>query len=287
MRLLDVATCLDGDLVGGTRDDAVPEVAAQHVHHRVGEHLALAHRLERPDEVAQVFGELVLLSDRFRPPVGEDVGLTDRVRNMEKPAVERGLLDVADDPARETSEHRAQRHVRLCGEPGIIGEHDRRRDAPVIVGVADVAEALEELQSERCGVLDDEVALVRHIVNVGISASCKAGMIEPTAVELARHARLERRPARIPLRKAKGVHVDEAIVGGAAWPLGMGDEALAIERPVDAQRGRHVEMHLVGVEEGNAACLPQYPLDRIVGERGFHLGQDFERRHAAEAVAEL
>lgn len=67
----------------------------------------------------------------------------------------------------------------------------------------------------------------------------------------------------------------------------MGDQAFAIECGVDAQRRGDVEMHLVGVEQSDAARLPQHPLHGIVGERGFELGQDFKRRHAAKAAAEL
>ncbi len=92
---------------------------------------------------------------------------------MQEPAVERSLLDVSDDPAREANEHGAERHVRLRSESGVVGEHHRRRNAAAIAGIADVTEALEELESERRGVLDDEIALIGNIVHIGSARAAR------------------------------------------------------------------------------------------------------------------
>ena len=112
-------------------------------------------------------------------------------------------------------------------------------------------------------------------------------MVKPPPVEFLRHAQFERCPPRIPLREAIGVHVDEPVVRRRARPLSVSDQALAIEPAVDPQRRRDVEMHFVGVKQGDAARLPQHPLNRIVGEGGFELGQDFKWRHTTKAAAEL
>jgi hypothetical protein len=146
---------------------------------------------------------------------------------------------------------------------------------------------LDQLKRQRRRVLDDEIGLVRHVIHFGVGAHRSGVEMTPSAMKLLRHPQFEGRPLTIPSREPVGVHVDKAVVVGAAWPLGVGDEALAFERAVFTQRRRHVEVHLVGVIERDAPRLTAHPLNRVIRQGGFEGFKDLQRLHGAELAAQL